>query len=412
MSMDPQYALVRNSDMVQTLAEYAPRLTAVLPPHLTQERMARVVMTQLAVTPKLGECTLQSFMNAVMGSAQLGLEPDGIMGQAYLVPFKKTCTLIVGYKGYITLARNSGEVRSLEAHEVRENDMFEFEYGLTPRCRHIPARGDRGDVTYFYAVAQFRPDGAQFEVMSREEIEDVRNESAGYKYAESTGKEDSPWHTDPVAMGRKTPIRRLAKYLPMNVQRAAALSDAYDRGIALTATGDQFVLDPSVEPRPDPAAPADSSDPTDPSEPATATLKPKSKSGPENGKDEVLDAAQFAEMQAVIKERGLQFPKLNERHGWGIVGGFGKIPRDRYEEILDVLKVEKAAGESTEEAIPVELISDDDLVEVKELLKEHDKIFAKVNRDHNLGISGGPSKIPAHRFEEVCIAITAATSES
>src|SRR5581483_7497984 len=127
-----------------------PQLEMALPRHLTAERLLRVAMTAVQNTPKLLECDRTSLYAAVMTCAQLGLEPDGVLGQAYLVPFAGRVQFIPGYKGLITLARNSGDVVSISAHEVCKNDRFFYSFGLNERCEHVPADGDRGEVTHFY----------------------------------------------------------------------------------------------------------------------------------------------------------------------------------------------------------------------------------------------------------------------
>src|SRR5260364_418273 len=57
------------------------------------------------------------------------------------------------------------------------------------------------------------------EVMSRRQVEAIRDASQGWKQAVRYKKQDShPWQTHFIEMGRKTVIRRLAKYLPLSVE--------------------------------------------------------------------------------------------------------------------------------------------------------------------------------------------------
>jgi recombination protein RecT len=193
-------------------------------------------------TPKLLECDKRSFLSAVMTCAQLGLEPDGYLGQAYLIPFKGKVQFIPGYKGLITLARNSGDVESLIAREVRANDIFghwnerieayELNMASPEPPYHAPPKGkERGPVEYFYSVARFKDGGCQWEVMTLADVHMIRNRSAGWQSAVQYNKTDkSPWSTDEVEMGKKTLIRRIAKYLPMSVQKATRVEDQHDRG--------------------------------------------------------------------------------------------------------------------------------------------------------------------------------------
>ena len=86
------------------------QIAAALPSHIKAEHMIRVAFTSILKTPALLECDQKTLIGAVIEAAQLGLEPDGITGHAYLVPYGKKCQLIPGYKGLIRLARQSGEV--------------------------------------------------------------------------------------------------------------------------------------------------------------------------------------------------------------------------------------------------------------------------------------------------------------
>jgi recombination protein RecT len=219
------------------LKAYGAEIARALPKHMNGDRMARIALTAFRSTPKLAECDPKSVFAAVIQSAQLGLEV-GLMGEAHLVPFKGTCQLIPGYQGLMKLARNSGLVEDIYAHEVRANDHFEMTLGLERSLIHEPmmkngfpaAESERGEVVGFYAVAVFKDRSRTFQAMSRAEIERIRNNSSGYQAAKKF-KKDSVWDTDFVAMGLKTVIRRLCKFMPKSPELAAAL--------ALDATADR-----------------------------------------------------------------------------------------------------------------------------------------------------------------------------
>jgi recombination protein RecT len=226
-----------------------PALALALPPHLTVDRLLRVVLTVLQQTPALLDCDRASLYRAVMTCAQLGLEPDGVLGQAYLVPSRGKVQLVPGYRGFIALARNSGEVTSINAQAVHRNDRFEYAYGLAERLEHVPAGGDRGEITHFYAYAKFKDGGHHFDVMSRGEVDAVRDRSESYQAYRAGRIEDTAWVTGYAEMGKKTVIRRIAKFLPLAVQKAAALADLYESGhnAALDDLGELIVDLPDVE---------------------------------------------------------------------------------------------------------------------------------------------------------------------
>jgi recombination protein RecT len=231
------------------------QIALALPKHVTPERLLRVAMTSIQRTPKLLECDRTSLYAAVMTAAQLGLEPDGVLGQAYLVPFAGKVQFIPGYKGLITLARNSGEVSSIQAQPVCEGDEFSFSYGSDEHLHHVPALGERGKLTHFYAYARFKDGSFHYEVMSLAQVLAVRDGSKGWqaavKYAKPGQGPDSPWHTHFEEMGRKTAIRRVAKYLPLSVQRAAAIDEAVERGVPASLGDAGEVVIPEAPPEGD-----------------------------------------------------------------------------------------------------------------------------------------------------------------
>lgn len=183
------------------------------------ERLKLVALTAFTRNPDLLKCDPVSVARAIVESAQLGLEPTGLLGGAYLVPRAGKATLLVGYKGLVMLAKRSGEVSRVEARVVRGKDVFAYAYGLVPRLDHVPYTGadDPGNYTYAYAVIHYRDGTSQFDVMSHAEIDVIRKRSA----AGNAG----PWVTDYPEMAKKTVLRRLLKLAPLSVQVAAQLDD-------------------------------------------------------------------------------------------------------------------------------------------------------------------------------------------
>lgn len=190
----------------------APAIKAALPSALTPERFTRITMSALSANPKLQECTPNSFLGAMMTAAQLGMEPNTPLGQAYLIPFRNhgrmECQFQLGYKGLIDLAYRSGEVSIIQAHTVRENDLFEYELGLDPKLRHVPAKSDRGNPIAYYAMFKTKDDGFGFQVMS---VEEVQEHASRYSKAYDSG----PWKTNFDEMAKKTVLKKVLKYAPL-----------------------------------------------------------------------------------------------------------------------------------------------------------------------------------------------------
>jgi recombination protein RecT len=232
-------------DKVRGLLEkMMPQIERALPKHLTPERMTRIALTELRKIPKLLQCNPESFCGAIMACSQLGLEPGNSLGQIYLIPYGKEVQIILGYKGMIELARRSGQIVSLSAHEVFENDTFEFEYGLEEKLKHVPNLEDRGKLIAVYAVSKFVGGGHQIEVMSKQDVDKIRGRS-------KSGN-SGPWATDYNEMAKKTVLRKQFKYLPISIEKihmVNELEEGADMGnqnmksVFQQASGEEYEID-------------------------------------------------------------------------------------------------------------------------------------------------------------------------
>lgn len=205
------------------LKQHQAEIARALPRHLNPDRLCRIALTEFRKNPKLGECDPRSVFAAVIMASQLGLEP-GLLGQCYLIPYKTECQLIPGYQGILDLVRRSGKIRRIEAQVVYEHDHFCYRTGLTVTLEHEPALDrDRGEPRLAYAVAEFSDGGHHVEIMTRSQIEAIRDRSSNVQRAKNWNKK-TPWDTDTDEMWRKTALRRLCKFLPKSVELATALA--------------------------------------------------------------------------------------------------------------------------------------------------------------------------------------------
>ena len=196
-------------------------IAKALPSVLTPERFTRITLSALSTNAKLAQTTPKSFLGAMMTSAQLGMEPNTPLGQAYLIPYKNhgvlECQFQLGYKGLIDLAYRSGQVSTIQAQTVYANDEFEYELGLEPKLRHVPAKTNRGEPVFFYAVFRTKDGGYGYEVMS---IDDVRTHAKKYSKAYGNG----PWQTNFEEMAKKTVLKKALKYAPLKTEFVRGLS--------------------------------------------------------------------------------------------------------------------------------------------------------------------------------------------
>lgn len=235
------------------LKPLAPRLEMVLDKRVPVDRLMQTIMISCERMPALLKCDRQSLFNSAMSAAVLGLEVDGVTGQAYLIPFAGKAQLVIGYKGYNTLAARSNI--TITGAVVREGDEFDYELGSNGFVRHKPMlNGASRRIIGAWACATSLTRPAVHVVMGADELLAVKGKSPGAK------RSDSPWNDPSIgypAMCEKTVKRRLARAMPLNIMQVAArLDEAVDEQGASAWIDPQrgVVLDMQVEPSPTPSA--------------------------------------------------------------------------------------------------------------------------------------------------------------
>jgi len=206
--------------VVDMIRKMEGEIKRALPKQISAERFTRIAITAVRNTPKLQLCSQMSFLAALMQSAQLGLEPNTPLGQAYIIPYGSEAQFQLGYQGMLTLAYRTKEYQSIYAMSVYENDEFEYEYGLNEKLVHVPASTPFGEPIYYYAVYKLQNGGYGFVVMSKDQIIKHRD-----KYSPSAKKGgNTPWNTDFDGMAKKTVLKQLLKYAPKSVELTTGLS--------------------------------------------------------------------------------------------------------------------------------------------------------------------------------------------
>jgi recombination protein RecT len=204
----------RPPTVAQAIAMLQPELARALPKGMDADRLARLALTLVRKDRALAECSPESFAGALLTAASLGLEP-GVNGEAYLVAYKRECTLIVGYQGMAKLYFQHPLAQHIDARTVYENDEFDYAYGLDPFLNHKPTKGERGNVAYYYAVAKLTTGAKAFVVLTPAEVKALRGGNVG-----PSGRIPDPQRW----MERKTALRQLVKLLPKSTQLNQALA--------------------------------------------------------------------------------------------------------------------------------------------------------------------------------------------
>jgi len=189
-----------------------------LPKHLDVDRFVKMSVMASKMMYGISECIPKTVIECIAKCAILGLEPGTGTGEVYLVPFGskqgKVCTLIIGYRGFMKLARQSGEIRNIYARIVYDKEPFKLECGLNANIEHTPLPpSTRGKAIGVYAVAVFKDGGHSWDFLWEEEVLKAK------RISKSGSSPSSPWVNFPEEMWKKTVIRRLAKFLPLSMEK-------------------------------------------------------------------------------------------------------------------------------------------------------------------------------------------------
>jgi recombination protein RecT len=214
---------------------------AALPAHIPTERFTRVVLTAIQQNPALARADRASLWNACMRAAADGLLPDNRDGALVIYSTRKgddwidTVQWMPMIAGLRKKIRNSGEIRDLDVVAVHAKDAFEYERGDAPYIKHRPytpkplprfeketdeqfaerwkAHADHGPLVAVYSVATFKDGGKSRDVMTRAEVEYVRDT---YSKKNRKGEFSPAWVKSFDEMAKKTVVRRHAKTLPLS----------------------------------------------------------------------------------------------------------------------------------------------------------------------------------------------------
>jgi recombination protein RecT len=238
---------------VETLLFHArTQIVKYLPRHLDADKMIYVALETVRADSFLRQCEPLSIVQAVLEASQLGLMLGNKLGHAYLVPRRDKkannilkCQLLIGYRGFIALAHRTGKVSSIFAAIVHQGDQFSLKLGTGRQLSHVPLLdpSKRGDWIGAYAVVEFRDGRTDFEWMTRQEIEKVR------QCSESAGEAWSPWRRFEDEMIKKSPIRRMAKRLCLSSEDMALVEAAVrDEYREMGIEEEQRALPPVTDP--------------------------------------------------------------------------------------------------------------------------------------------------------------------
>ncbi|KAB2328955.1 recombinase RecT [Cytobacillus depressus] len=237
--------------MMKVLESMEPEIKKALPETMRSDRMIRLALTAFKANSQLKKADPYTFVAAVMQAAQLGLEPNTAMGEAYIIPRKNHTTGVteatfqIGYRGILSLAHRTGQYQAIYAEPVYENDRFEYELGLHKKLLHVPADLPKGEPKYYYAVYHLVNGGYDFKVWSRAKVQlHAQRFSAALKSGMST-----PWKTNFDSMAMKTVLLDVLKFAPKSIEFSQQLSLDNTVKQNVDAEPERVIIDMEEEPQ-------------------------------------------------------------------------------------------------------------------------------------------------------------------
>lgn len=227
--------IVRVDPLKQMLQSWKSDIVDQMPLQMkvNPDAFMRLVLTGMRTSKQavaLAKCSRPSLFGALLECARFGLTP--FTEEAAIVPYGTEATFVPMAGGFVKMFWNTGQISGvvvdfIRVGEVRGED-WELTRGAGGSFWHRPPllTDDEGQLIRpgepFLAYCYLRMrDGTMTEpaMVPRWDAEDVMTtKSKAWANAERTGKHDSLWHTDFLAMWRKTAVRRVAKYGPKSAE--------------------------------------------------------------------------------------------------------------------------------------------------------------------------------------------------
>lgn len=187
----------------------------------TWEREKSYAIQLFRKSETLQKANIQSTLEALVNVANIGLTLNPALKLAYLVPrFShrgvEIC-LEASYQGLVKLITDTKSAKNVYCHVVYDGDEFQETLGTSVEIKHVPKRQSNKPILV-YAVAVLYDGSKQIEVMTIDEVNDIRDKSESYKAFISGKVKSCVWNDFYNEMARKTVIRRLCKYLPKTDQ--------------------------------------------------------------------------------------------------------------------------------------------------------------------------------------------------
>ena len=187
-----------------------------LPKDFNKERFVQNALTVLNEKPELAKINKAQLQLGLLKGAFLGL--DFFNKECYLIPYGNSVQFQTDYKGEIKFTKRYSirKIKDIYAKVVREGDTFEEKIvDGQATVSFTPKPFNNGEIMGAFAIALFEDGGMQYETMSVEDINNVRN-------TYSKAANSKAWKNSFDEMAKKVVLRRLCKHIDCDFESIEA----------------------------------------------------------------------------------------------------------------------------------------------------------------------------------------------
>ncbi|WP_251861289.1 RecT family recombinase [Clostridium sp. Marseille-Q2269] len=207
MANEKTIVLQETANNLNTLLEAKAK---ALPKGFNKTRFLQNCMTVLQDTKDIDQCHPTTIARTMLKGAFLGL--DFFNKECYAIPYGKNLNFQTDYKGEIKLAKkySINPIKDIYAKNVREGDEFTEEIINGQQTINFkPKSFNNNDIIGTFAVCLFKDGSMIYETMSKEDIENIRQNF-------SKAKNSAAWTKTYGEMCKKTVLRRLCKLIELD----------------------------------------------------------------------------------------------------------------------------------------------------------------------------------------------------
>lgn len=222
-----------------TLSKLVESKMEAMPQDFNQTRFLQNCMTVLQDTKDIEKCQPISVARTLLKGAFLGL--DFFQKECYAIPYNGSLQFQTDYKGETKMAKKYSirPIKDIYAKVVRDGDLFEEEIQSGQQIVNFkPLPFNNGEILGAFAVVLYQDGGMEYETMSTEQIEGIRNNF-------SKMKNGLMWTKTPEEAYKKTVLRRLTKKIEKDfstIEQAKTYEESSD--CEFKTEGTETIIDP------------------------------------------------------------------------------------------------------------------------------------------------------------------------